>query len=236
MLQLADRRGRVPDPPGEAAELAVPRLPADRLSRQRHVRGRAHDVPVHRAVPDRLGLLARDAGAPRADLPAAPRNRPPLPAGASGCPTWSRRPWRSSSSCRASTANMRLLLAVPAAAAAYWGVALILLVLALARASVVGGTPLIRQRARILCAAFVLGYVPPILGTVAEALFQVTVPVSQRPVEAHAPVPRRHGLRHGPLRPLRRARGRSGPAPPTRRSPGSWCSPTRAPSPRWTSS
>ena len=72
--------------------------------------------------------------------------------------------------------NVRLLLAVPAAAAAYWGVALIMLVLSLARASMVGGTPLIRQRARILCAAFVLAYVPPILGTVAEALFQVTVP------------------------------------------------------------
>jgi len=72
--------------------------------------------------------------------------------------------------------DVRLLLAVPAAAAAYWGVALILLVLSLGRASLIGGTPLIRQRARILCAAFVLGYVPPILGTVAEALFQVTVP------------------------------------------------------------
>jgi class 3 adenylate cyclase len=72
--------------------------------------------------------------------------------------------------------HARLLLAVPAAGAAYWGVALILLVLSLARASVVGGTPLIRQRARILCAAFVLSYVPPILGTAAEALFQVTVP------------------------------------------------------------
>jgi class 3 adenylate cyclase len=72
--------------------------------------------------------------------------------------------------------DMRLLLAVPAVGAAYWGVALVLLVLSLARASIVGGTPLIRQRARILCAAFVLGYVPPILGTVAEALFQVTVP------------------------------------------------------------
>ena len=72
---------------------------------------------------------------------------------------------------------MRLLLAVPAAAAAYWGVALILLVLSLARASMVGGTALIRQRARILCAAFVLGYVPPILGTVSEAIFQVAVPI-----------------------------------------------------------
>jgi class 3 adenylate cyclase len=72
--------------------------------------------------------------------------------------------------------DVRLLLAVPAAGAAYWGVALILLVLSLARASVVGGTPLIQQRARILCAAFVLGYVPPILGTAVEALFHVPVP------------------------------------------------------------
>jgi class 3 adenylate cyclase len=72
--------------------------------------------------------------------------------------------------------DVRFLLAVPAAGAAYWGVALVLLVLSLARASVVGGTPLIRQRARILCAAFVLGYAPPILGTAAEALFQVSVP------------------------------------------------------------
>ena len=73
-------------------------------------------------------------------------------------------------------ADVRSLLAVPAVAAAYWGVALLLLVLSLARASVVGGSPLIRQRARVLCAAFVLGYVPPILGTVVEALFQVRVP------------------------------------------------------------
>ena len=72
--------------------------------------------------------------------------------------------------------DVRLLLAVPAMGAAYWGVALVLLVLSLARASVAGGTPLIRQRARILCAAFVFGYAPPILGTVAEALFHVTVP------------------------------------------------------------
>src|SRR5262249_42483209 len=72
--------------------------------------------------------------------------------------------------------DIRLLLAGPVVAATYWGLALILLVLALARASVAGATPLIRQRARILCAAFVLGYVPPILGTVAEAVFQVQVP------------------------------------------------------------
>jgi len=72
--------------------------------------------------------------------------------------------------------DVRLLLAVPVVGAAYWGVALIGLVLSLARASVVGPNALVRQRARILCAAFVLGYVPPILGTVAEALFQVSVP------------------------------------------------------------
>ena len=70
----------------------------------------------------------------------------------------------------------RLLLAVPAAGAAYWGAALLLLVVALARTSVVGRSALIRQRARILGAAFVVGYVPPILGTVVEAIFQVTVP------------------------------------------------------------
>jgi class 3 adenylate cyclase len=72
--------------------------------------------------------------------------------------------------------DVRLLLAVPIAGAAYWGVALLLLVVGLARTSVVGGTPLMRQRARVLCAAFVLGFAPPILGTVVEALFQVTVP------------------------------------------------------------
>jgi class 3 adenylate cyclase len=72
--------------------------------------------------------------------------------------------------------DARLLLAVPVAGAAYWGMALLLLVIALARTSLVGGTPLVRQRARVLGAAFVLGFVPPILGTVAEALFQVTVP------------------------------------------------------------
>jgi class 3 adenylate cyclase len=72
--------------------------------------------------------------------------------------------------------DVRLLLAVPVAAATYWGVALVLLVLSLARASVVGGTPLIRQRARVVGAAFAIGYVPPILGTVTEALFLVPVP------------------------------------------------------------
>jgi class 3 adenylate cyclase len=72
--------------------------------------------------------------------------------------------------------DVRLILTVPAAGAAYWGVALLLLVVALARTSVVGSTPLIRQRARLVGAAFAIGYLPPILGTVTEALFLVQVP------------------------------------------------------------
>ena len=106
--------------------------------------------------------------------------------------------------------NVRLLLAVPAAAAAYWGVALILLVLSLARASMVGGTPLIRQRARILCAAFVLAYVPADPRHGGGGALPGDGPLPERDVEADAPVPRRHGLRPGPLRPLRRARGAPG--------------------------
>jgi class 3 adenylate cyclase len=65
---------------------------------------------------------------------------------------------------------------IPVAGAAYWGVALLILILALARASLGGVTPLVRQRARIVFAAFALGYVPPIAGTVVEALFRVPVP------------------------------------------------------------
>ncbi len=60
--------------------------------------------------------------------------------------------------------------------AAYWGAALILLVLALTRTALVGTTPLMRQRARALAAGFAVGYVPPVLGTAAEALFRVPVP------------------------------------------------------------
>ncbi|PYM61144.1 MAG: hypothetical protein DMD79_13710, partial [Candidatus Rokuibacteriota bacterium] len=62
------------------------------------------------------------------------------------------------------------------AGAAYWGVALLLLVLALWRTSVAGHSPLGRQRARVLTAAFAVGYVPPVLGTVSEAVFRVAVP------------------------------------------------------------
>jgi class 3 adenylate cyclase len=65
---------------------------------------------------------------------------------------------------------------VLAAGSAYWGFSLVLLVLSLARASLAGITPLMRQRARVLFAAFSLGYVPPVLGTVVEAMFRVPVP------------------------------------------------------------
>lgn len=60
--------------------------------------------------------------------------------------------------------------------AAYWGGALILLVLALARTAVAGATPLMRQRARVLTAGFAVGYLPPVLGTAVEALFRLPVP------------------------------------------------------------
>jgi class 3 adenylate cyclase len=65
---------------------------------------------------------------------------------------------------------------VPVAGATYWGLALVLLLLALARSSLAGRTPLVRQRARVMFAAFALGYVAPITGTVIEAVLQVPVP------------------------------------------------------------
>ncbi len=65
---------------------------------------------------------------------------------------------------------------VPGVGAAYWGLALILLVLALVRTSVTGINPLVRQRARVLAAGFALGYLPGVLGTAVEAVFRVAVP------------------------------------------------------------
>ncbi len=62
------------------------------------------------------------------------------------------------------------------AGAAYWGLSLILLVLALARTSLAGVTPLMRARARVIGAAFAVGYLPPVLGTVVEAVLRVPVP------------------------------------------------------------
>ena len=65
---------------------------------------------------------------------------------------------------------------VPGLGAAYWIVALVLLIGALLRTSAVGATPLVRQRARVLAAGFALGELPGVLGTGIEALFRVPVP------------------------------------------------------------
>jgi class 3 adenylate cyclase len=65
---------------------------------------------------------------------------------------------------------------IPGLGAAYWIVALVLLIGALLRASAVGATPLVRQRARVLAAGFALGELPGVLGTGIEALFRVPVP------------------------------------------------------------
>ena len=102
--------------------------------------------------------------------------------------------------------DVRLLLTVPAAGAAYWGVALLLLVLALARTSVVGSTPLIRQRARTRRRGVRhrLSAADPRDGH--RGAVPGSGPVPQPPVEGDAPVPGDAGLRDGPLRPVRRAR------------------------------
>ena len=68
------------------------------------------------------------------------------------------------------------LLLVPAIAATYWGASLIMLILALVRTSFAGTTALTRQRARVLMAGFAVGYLLPVLGTAAEAVFRVSVP------------------------------------------------------------
>ncbi len=60
--------------------------------------------------------------------------------------------------------------------AGYWGLAMLGLVVSLARTGFVGSTALIRQRARVLELGFAVGYPVPILGTAAEAVFGVTVP------------------------------------------------------------
>jgi class 3 adenylate cyclase len=65
---------------------------------------------------------------------------------------------------------------VPAVGAVYWGVALLLLVVALARTSLTGRTPLVRRRARVLAAGFAIGVAPPVLGTAFEAVFRQPVP------------------------------------------------------------
>ena len=65
---------------------------------------------------------------------------------------------------------------VPSVGAGYWGIALILLIVALARTSATGVTPLVRQRARVLAAGFAVGDLPGVLGTAIEAVLRVPVP------------------------------------------------------------
>jgi len=65
---------------------------------------------------------------------------------------------------------------VPAVGAIYWGSALVLLILSLARTSLKAATALTRQRARVLMAGFTVGYLVPVGGTAVEAVFRVNVP------------------------------------------------------------
>jgi class 3 adenylate cyclase len=74
------------------------------------------------------------------------------------------------------SASEAWVLAVPMMGAAYWGLSLLFLVVALARASVTGSTGLARQRARVLMVAFALGQLIPVLGTAGEAVLGVAVP------------------------------------------------------------
>jgi class 3 adenylate cyclase len=65
---------------------------------------------------------------------------------------------------------------VPGLGAAYWILALSLLIAGLVRTAVSGPTPLVRQRARVLAVGFAVGEMPGVLGTAIEAVFRVPVP------------------------------------------------------------
>jgi class 3 adenylate cyclase len=65
---------------------------------------------------------------------------------------------------------------VASAVAVGWGVALIALLLSLGRTMRAGATPLARQRAKVVAAAFAIGFLLPVLGTAVEIVFRVTVP------------------------------------------------------------
>ena len=190
--------------PGRPAELAFPRLLADRLPGQRHVRRRPHHVSLLRAVPHGLGLLAGDAHAPRPDVPAAARDRAPLPA--SGLAALRGLRGRGDPHAAADRPRRR------AAAAGGSG----------RRGGVLGGGahrpgPVAgpRERGRAQRARPAAG--PDPLRGLRRRLRAAhprngrgsdlpgVRPVPQRDVEAAAPLPDRHGLRHGSLRPLRRA-------------------------------
>jgi class 3 adenylate cyclase len=65
---------------------------------------------------------------------------------------------------------------LPGLGAAYWGLALLLVLAGLARTAMTGATSLVRQRAWVLGAGFAVGDVPGVLGTAFEAVFRVPVP------------------------------------------------------------
>ncbi len=67
-------------------------------------------------------------------------------------------------------------LAVPTVVAACWGLALVALILSLARTAWAGSTPLARQRADILAGGFAVSFLLPVLGTAAEIVFRIRVP------------------------------------------------------------
>ena len=68
------------------------------------------------------------------------------------------------------------VLAVPTFIAACWGLALVALIMFLLRTAWAGSTPLARQRADFLAIGFAASFLFPVLGTVAEIVFRITVP------------------------------------------------------------
>src|SRR5467141_1893051 len=66
--------------------------------------------------------------------------------------------------------------ATAGAIAIYWTAALMELLVSLGRTARLGATPLVRQRARVLLAAFGIGYLLPVLGTTAEVVLHEPIP------------------------------------------------------------
>jgi class 3 adenylate cyclase len=72
--------------------------------------------------------------------------------------------------------TIRLPMLVPALAAGYWASALLILTLALLRASRRSESPLVRQRARVLAVGFMAGPLVPVIGTAVEVVTGTVVP------------------------------------------------------------
>jgi class 3 adenylate cyclase len=67
-------------------------------------------------------------------------------------------------------------LVVPTFVGSCWSLALIALILSLVRTAWAGSTPLARARAKLLAAGFAVSFLFPVLGTVSEIVFRVSVP------------------------------------------------------------